>query len=99
MIMDIAEAIDNNFEYKVRYYDNKGYNATSIGSAISATNARMNSFAMWSWKPCVTVMDMTAKKTHVIINSPEQLEALYKANMKEIWCGFNSLPAGKLLQW
>lgn len=33
---------------------------------------------------------MAAKKTHVIINSPEELEALYKANMKEIWCGFNS---------
>lgn len=30
MIMDIAEAIDNNFEYKVRYYDNKGYNAFEI---------------------------------------------------------------------
>ena len=35
-------------------------------------------------------MDMTAKKTHVIINSPEELEALYKANIKEIWVGFNS---------
>nr|WP_243138778.1 hypothetical protein [Faecalibacterium prausnitzii] len=33
---------------------------------------------------------MTAKKTHVIINSPEELEALYKANIKEIWVGFNS---------
>lgn len=30
MIMDIMEAIDNNFEYKVRYYDNKGYNAFEI---------------------------------------------------------------------
>lgn len=30
MIMDVAEAIDNNFEYKVRYYDNKGYNAFEI---------------------------------------------------------------------
>ncbi len=30
MIMDIEEAIDNNFEYKVRYYDNKGYNAFEI---------------------------------------------------------------------
>ncbi|MCD8090517.1 MAG: DUF669 domain-containing protein, partial [Clostridiales bacterium] len=25
MIMDIAEAIDDNYEYSVRYYDNKGY--------------------------------------------------------------------------
>lgn len=30
MIMDVAEAIDNNFEYKVRYYDNRGYNAFEI---------------------------------------------------------------------
>lgn len=30
MIMDIAEAVDNSFEYKVRYYDNKGYNAFEI---------------------------------------------------------------------
>lgn len=30
MIMDIMEAIDGNFEYKVRYYDNKGYNAFEI---------------------------------------------------------------------
>lgn len=30
MIMDIEEAIDNNFEYKVRYYDRKGYNAFEI---------------------------------------------------------------------
>lgn len=30
MIMDIAEAIDDSFEYKVRYYDNKGYNAFEI---------------------------------------------------------------------
>lgn len=38
----------------------------------------------------VVVMDMSVKKTHVIINSQEELEALYKANMREIWCGFNS---------
>lgn len=30
MIMDIMEAIDNNFEYKVRYYENKGYNEFEI---------------------------------------------------------------------
>lgn len=30
MIMDIEEAIDNNFEYKVRYYDSKGYNTFEI---------------------------------------------------------------------
>lgn len=30
LLMDIAEAIDNNFEYSVRYYENKGYNAFEI---------------------------------------------------------------------
>lgn len=38
----------------------------------------------------VVVMDMTEKKTHVIINSQDELEALYKQNIKEIWVGFNS---------
>lgn len=30
MIMDIMEAIENNFEYKVCYYNNKGYNAFAV---------------------------------------------------------------------
>ena len=30
LLMDIAEAIDNNFEYSVRYYENKSYNAFEI---------------------------------------------------------------------
>lgn len=47
-------------------------------------------FEVFAYDWLVVVMDMTAKKTHVIINSPEELEALYKTNMKEIWCGFNS---------
>lgn len=47
-------------------------------------------FEVFKYDWLVVVMDMTAKKTHVIINSPEELEALYKANVKEIWCGFNS---------
>ena len=38
----------------------------------------------------VVVMDMSEKKTHVIINSREELEALYKAKVNDIWCGFNS---------
>ena len=48
-------------------------------------------FEVFKYDWLVVVMDMTAKKTHVIINSPEELEALYKANIKEIWVGFNSL--------
>ncbi len=30
MILSVHEAIDNNYEYKVRYYDDKGYNAFAI---------------------------------------------------------------------
>lgn len=47
-------------------------------------------FEVFKYDWLVVVMDMTAKKTHVIINSPEEVEALYKANIKEIWVGFNS---------
>lgn len=47
-------------------------------------------FEVFKYDWLVVVMDMTAKKIHVIINSPEELEALYKANIKEIWVGFNS---------
>lgn len=47
-------------------------------------------FEVFKYDWLVVVMDMTAKKTHVIINSPEELKALYKANIKEIWVGFNS---------
>ena len=47
-------------------------------------------FEVFKYDWLVVVMDMTAKKTHVIINSPKELEALYKANIKEIWVGFNS---------
>ena len=47
-------------------------------------------FEVFKYDWLVVVMDMTAKKTHVIINSPEELEALYKANIKKIWVGFNS---------
>lgn len=47
-------------------------------------------FEVFAYDWLVVVMDMSKKETHVIINSPEELEALYKANMREIWCGFNS---------
>ena len=47
-------------------------------------------FEVFKYDWLVVVMDMTAKKTHVIINSPEELKALYKANIKEVWVGFNS---------
>lgn len=47
-------------------------------------------FEVFAYDWLVVVMDMTAKKTHVIINSPEELEALYKENVKRIWSGFNT---------
>lgn len=38
----------------------------------------------------VVIIDMDERKEHVIINNPGQLEALYQANKKNIWVGFNS---------
>jgi len=47
-------------------------------------------FEVFAYDWLVVVMDMGEKKTHVIINSPKELEALYQAKKNEIWCGFNS---------
>lgn len=47
-------------------------------------------FEVFKYDWLVVVMDMSEKKTHVIINSPEELEALYNEKKREIWCGFNS---------
>lgn len=38
----------------------------------------------------VVIMDTTARETHVIINSPEQLEDFHAAHVNDIWVGFNS---------
>ena len=35
-------------------------------------------------------IDMTRRTSHVIINSPGELRALYEANSKDIWVGFNN---------
>ena len=35
-------------------------------------------------------IDVTRKKEHVIINSPDELKALYEANRRDIWAGFNN---------
>lgn len=35
-------------------------------------------------------IDVTNKKEHVIINSLDKLKALYEANRKDIWVGFNN---------
>ena len=38
----------------------------------------------------MVVKDTATRTTHEIVNSPDELEALYESNKKEIWCGFNS---------
>lgn len=45
---------------------------------------------MFAFDWLVVVMDMTAKKEHVIVNDPKALDDLYEANKKDIWVGFNS---------
>lgn len=35
-------------------------------------------------------IDVTNRKEHVIINSPDKLKVLYEANRKDIWVGFNN---------
>lgn len=47
-------------------------------------------FEVFQYDWLVVVFDMTAKKEHVIINSSDELKALYDAHMKDIWVGFNS---------
>lgn len=38
----------------------------------------------------VVVLDMDAKKEHVIINSPADLLTLYEEHKSDIWVGFNN---------
>ena len=35
-------------------------------------------------------IDVTRKKEYVIINNPDELKALYEANSKDIWVGYNN---------
>ena len=35
-------------------------------------------------------IDVTKQKEYVIINNPDELKALYEANINEIWVGFNN---------
>lgn len=43
---------------------------------------------MYDW--LVVILDMDAKKEHVIINDPDQLKAFYDAHKDDIWVGYNS---------
>ncbi len=47
-------------------------------------------FEVFKYDWLVVVIDVTNRKEHVIINSKEELEALYEANKHDIWVGFNS---------
>lgn len=47
-------------------------------------------FEVFKYDWLVVAKNMTTRTTHRIANSPEELEALYKANVKEIWSGFNN---------
>ena len=38
----------------------------------------------------VVIIDVSEKKVHVIVNSPEELETIYKAKQNDVWVGFNS---------
>ena len=38
----------------------------------------------------VVILDMAAKKEHVIINDPERLKAFHEDHKNDIWVGFNS---------
>ena len=35
-------------------------------------------------------IDVTCRKEYVIVNDPDKLKALYEANIKDIWVGFNN---------
>lgn len=35
-------------------------------------------------------IDVTSRKEYVIVNDPDKLKALYEANIKDIWVGFNN---------
>lgn len=43
---------------------------------------------MYDW--LVVILDMNARKEHVIINDPEQLKAFYEVHKDDIWVGYNS---------
>lgn len=38
----------------------------------------------------VVFIDVTCRKEYVIVNDPDKLKALYEANIKDIWVGFNN---------
>ena len=47
-------------------------------------------FEVFKYDWLAVFIDVTRKKEHVIINAPDMLKALYEANRKDIWVGFNN---------
>lgn len=47
-------------------------------------------FEVFKYDWLAVFIDVTRKKEYVIINNPDELKALYEANSKDIWVGFNN---------
>lgn len=47
-------------------------------------------FEVFQYDWLVVVKDTSTRTTYEIVNSSDELKALYEKNKKEIWCGFNS---------
>lgn len=47
-------------------------------------------FEVFKYNWLAVFIDVTRKKEYVIIDNPDELKALYEANSKDIWVGFNN---------
>lgn len=47
-------------------------------------------FEVFKYDWLAVFIDVTRRKEYVIVNSPDKLKALYEANRKDIWVGFNN---------
>lgn len=47
-------------------------------------------FEVFRYDWLAVFVDVTRKKEYVIVNNPDELKALYEANRKDIWVGFNN---------
>ena len=47
-------------------------------------------FEVFKYDWLAVFVDVTRKKEYVIVNNPDELKALYEANRKDIWVGFNN---------
>lgn len=47
-------------------------------------------FEVFKYDWLAVFIDVTNQKEYVIINNPDELKALYEANSKDIWVGFNN---------